>query len=369
MLFKGTSSRTAYDIAREIDSLGGQLDAFTSREYTCLLATVLDEHLPRVIDILTDLFKGSSFPVQEIDRERNVILEEISMIEDTPDEYIHDVCIQNFWPHQPLGRSVIGCRENVQRFTHEELVGYFHQHFLPHHIIITAAGNIHHDSFQELIYQKNFFAQGTAGPGDYVIEPPDSHHHFVHCPRQLEQTHVCLIMEGLPQSHRLRFAGYLLNSILGGGMSSRLFQKIREERGLAYSVFSSLNSFQDTGLVSFYAGTSPGSIRDTIRLIFKELRTMQGEKVTEEELQRAKDQLKGNLMLGLESTANRMSKLARQEIYFGRNFSLNEIIFQIEKVSREDILALAGLLFHTDKFSLAVLGEAEKLEQPLESWP
>ena len=154
MLFKGTASRTAYDIAREIDSLGGQLDAFTSREYTCLLASVLDEHLPRAIDILTDQFKNSSFHAQEIDRERNVILEEISMIEDTPDEYVHDLCIRNFWPHQPLGRSVIGCRENIQRFTHEELVGYFHQHFLPHRIIITAAGNIHHDSFQELIYQK-----------------------------------------------------------------------------------------------------------------------------------------------------------------------------------------------------------------------
>ena len=367
MLFKGTPTRNAYDIAQEVDSLGGQLDAFTSREYSCLLATVLDDHLPRAIDILTDLLKNSLFHEQEIDRERKVILEEIKMIEDTPDEYVHDLCIRNFWPHHALGRSVIGHQKNVQRFIRDHLVNYFQKNFLPGQIIIAAAGNINHEYVQDLIQEKNLFPALSRSEKQYTFEPSTAHKQIAYFPKKLEQIHLCLMMEGISQNHHSRFAGYILNSILGGGMSSRLFQKIREQHGLAYSVFSSWHSYQDTGLVSIYAGTRSDSFPDTIKLILEELRILKKQEVPIEELQRTKNQLKGILMLGLESTANRMSKLARQEIYFGRNFSLNEILSQIEEVTTEDILQLANLLFDTEKLSLTVLGDIKEPKMSLEA--
>jgi len=367
MLFKGTPTRKAYDIAREIDSLGGQLDAFTSREYSCLLATILDDHLPQAIDILTDLLKNSLFHEQEIDRERKVILEEIKMIEDTPDEYVHDLCIQNFWPHQALGRSVIGYRKNIQSFIRDNLVDYFHQNFLPSQIVIAAAGNIKHEYFQNLIQQKNLFPTLPNNKNLYAFEPSTAHKQIAYFPKKLEQIHICLMMEGISQNHRLRFAGYILNSILGGGMSSRLFQKIREQQGLAYSVFSSWHSYQNTGLVSIYAATCPDSFFNTVQLILEELKILKKQKVSEEELQRTKNQLKGALMLGLESTANRMSKLARQEIYFGQTFSLAKILSQIEEVTTEDILELANLLFDTEKLSLTVLGDVKEPKMSLET--
>ncbi|MEW5803807.1 MAG: pitrilysin family protein [bacterium] len=359
MLFKGTPNRTAYDIARDVDSLGGHLDAFTSREYTCLLATVLDEHLPKVIDILMDQLKNSLFDEQEIDRERDVILEEIKTIEDSPDELVHDLGIQNLWPDQPLGRSIIGCRESVQRFTRKNLVDYFVQNYTPGKIIITAAGNICQDSLCDLI-QKRSLSAAVSSTGEKRVpgHQPTAHHQITYVLKNLEQVHLCLALGGLPQNHSLRFASYLLNSILGGGMSSRLFQKIREQRGLAYSVYSSFQSYQDAGMVSIYAGTRPQSFHDTVTLILEELTILKEQEVTCEELQRAKDQLKGSLMLGLESTLNRMSKLARQEMYFKKNLSLTEILSKIDEVTQEDLLSLAGLLFQTENLSLTVLGDS-----------
>ncbi len=364
MLFKGTGSRSAYDIAKEIDSLGGHLDAFTSKEYTCLLATVLDEHLPKALDILTDQLKNSLFSEQEVERERKVILEEIKMIEDTPDEYVHDMCIQQFWPQQAMGRSIIGSRENVRGFTKNDLEAYFQNNFLPGQMIVAAAGNLDHDYIFDLLQEKNLFSLRPKNGQSISWAPPTAHHQILHFPRKLEQIHICMLIEGLPQNHELRFSGYLMNAILGGGMSSRLFQKIREQRGLAYAVFSSFSAFQDTGLVSIYAGTCPESLKDAVSVILEELTILQDEKVSEEELQNAKNQLKGNLMLGLESTANRMSKLARQEMYFGRNFSFNEILSQIESVTSENLRELARKLFGPKKYSLTSLGEIKGQDWP-----
>jgi predicted Zn-dependent peptidase len=366
MLFKGTPTRTAYDIAKDMDSLGGHLDAFTSREYTCLLATVMDDHLSKVIDILTDQLKNSLFDEQEIDREKDVILEEIKMIEDSPDELVHDLGIENLWPGQPLGRSIIGCRESVQRFTRKELFGYFEQNYVPEEIIITAAGNVCHDSLFDLIQKRNFSATVSSRKKVDNMDRPTAHHQITYVSKKLEQVHVCLALDGLPQNHSLRFASYLMNSILGGGMSSRLFQKIREQRGLAYSVYSSFHSYQDAGFVSIYAGVRPKSFHDTIQLILEELTTFKEQEVTLEELQRAKDQLKGSLMLGLESTANRMSKLARQEIYFKENLSINQLLTKIDAVTQEDILSLARLLFRTENVSLTVLGDISGQKLTLE---
>ncbi|MEW6378297.1 MAG: pitrilysin family protein [bacterium] len=367
MLFKGTPTRTAYDIAREMDSLGGQMDAFTSREYTCLLATVLDEHLPTVIDILTDQLKNSVFDEQEMNRERDVILEEIKTIEDSPDELVHDICIQSLWPDQPIGRSIIGRQENVEGFTRQNLLDYFEHNFLPENIIITAAGNVDHDALMRLIQKENLPSPISAGEEAETSGRPMVKHQITCIRKKLEQAHVCLAIDGIPQNHDLRFAGYLMNSILGGGMSSRLFQKIREQRGLAYSVYSSCHSFRNAGLFSIYAGTRPQSLHDTVQLILDELVLLKEQTVTEEELQRAKNQLKGSLMLGLESTANRMSKLARQEIYFNRNFSLDEILAKIDGVTQEDILTLASLLFCSQNLSMAVLGDVTEPAWPLEA--
>jgi len=366
MLFKGTPTRTAYDIARDVDSLGGHMDAFTSREYTCLLATVMDDHLPHVIDILTDQLKNSLFDDQEVDRERDVILEEIKMIEDSPDELVHDLGIENLWPGQPLGRSIIGCKESVQRFSRKNLFDYFEQNYVPEQIVITAAGNVCHDSLLDLIQKRNLSDSVSFKKKENSASHPTANHQISYIPKKLEQVHVCLALDGLPQNHSLRFASYLMNSILGGGMSSRLFQKIREQRGLAYAVYSSFHSYQDAGFVSVYAGIRPKSFHDTIQLILEEFTILKEQKVTCEELQRAKDQLKGSLMLGLESTVNRMSKLARQEIYFKENLTLNQILAKIDGVTQEDILSLAVMLFRTENLSLTVLGDIAGTKSTLE---
>jgi predicted Zn-dependent peptidase len=354
MLFKGTDKRSAKDIAMEIDFIGGHLDAFTSREYTCFFANCLDENLSAAIELLIDILLNPTFPPEEIERERGVILEEIRSIEDSPDDYVHDMLTQNFWGDHPLGRPIIGPRSIISSLDRDELNGYYRKTYQPQRIIFAAAGNLSHEQILDMV------GNAIPKPGEPYIFPsqsfPSITPHFSLKEKELEQVHICLGTAGLSQIDEARHAGYLLNTILGGGLSSRLFQTIREERGLAYAIYSYWSPLRDTGMLLVYAGTKKESAREVIELVLSEFKKMKMDAVTGEELKRAKNQVKGSIMLGLESTANRMSKLVKQEMYFGRFFTLNETIEAIDQVKEEDIMSIANKIMDTSYLNLSTIG-------------
>jgi len=354
MLFKGTKSRSARDIAIEIDSMGGHLDAFTSREYTCFLANCLDENLPKAMDLMIDILLNPLYPEDELERERAVIQEEIRSIEDTPDDYIHDLLTQEFWKGHPLGRPIIGVRSTVDSLSCSVLRDYYRNAYQPQRIILAAAGNLDHEQFVRMVRDA---PPATKDPHSYAMEPPPGVvPHISVKEKELEQVHLCLGTVGLSQADDARHAGYLLNTILGSGLSSRLFQTIREERGLAYSVFSYSSSYRDTGMLVVYAGTKKESAEEVMDLILKEFRRLKTQDVPDDELKKTQNQLKGNMMLGLESTVNRMSRLAKQEMYFGRHFTLTETLEAIERVTGADIAALANRIMDTRYLNLATIG-------------
>jgi len=358
MLFKGTERRSARDIAIEIDSIGGHLDAFTSKEITAVLANVLDEHLPLAIDLLTDLLFHSIFQEDELERERSVILEEIRMIEDMPDEYIDDIYLKKLWPEHPLGRSIIGLAANIKEFSRSNIIDYYYKNFTPPNIVVVAVGNLEHGRLVELVEKScERLSFPNAQPCEFQgTNPPKFESHITAQPRDLEQVHICMGTLGLSQDHEKRYAGYLLTTILGGSISSRLFQSIREERGLAYSIYSFMTNYLDIGNLTVYAGTKKESVVEVIDLILQEFKNIKTTFIDDKELKRGKNQLKGNLMLSLESTVNRMSKLAKQEIYFRRHFPLEDILYFIEQVTVEDIHGLANRIIDGEYINLATLG-------------
>jgi predicted Zn-dependent peptidase len=355
MLFKGTTSRSAEDIARSVDSVGGNLDAFTSKELVCYNTKVLDEHLPRAFDVLADLVLNPLFNEDDLEREKGVILEELKMDSDNPDYLVNELFSSNFWKDHSLGRAILGTKETVTAFNRATVDAYYREVYTPANMLITAAGNLKHDALVALA-AKHF--QGLAARGPVPADDvPVTHARIVQRnKKELEQVHLIL---GVP-SRRVddpdRFASYTLNTILGGGMSSRLFQNIRERQGLAYSVYSDLGNYSDTGCLSVYAGTSLEAAGKVVESILKEFRDLKNNPVPFEELRRAKDHLKGSLMLSLESTSSRMSDLARQEMYFHRFFTLDELVESIEAVSADDIQRLANTFFDAKLIALTVLG-------------
>ena len=361
LLFKGTSNRTAEQIARQVDSIGGHLDAFTAKETICYSTKVLDEHLPIAFDILSDLLLNPKFDPNEMEKERSVILEEIKMVEDTPDDLVHEIFMQNFWKDQPLGRPILGTKQTVGKLDRERVVDFFQQFYTPDDIIISAAGNLNHIQVADLISDK--FHQIKTHRNGHVDAPAHTHSRVsLRSKKELEQVHICLGVPSHCLSHDDRYACYILNTILGGGMSSRLFQNIREKQGLAYAIFSGLNSYRDTGCLSVYAGTSLETVERVVDLVIQEFRDLKRNPVDFDELRRAKDHLKGSLMLGLESTSSRMSNLARQEMYFGTYFSLDEMISRVEEVTVDQVQALASAFFDTRLVALTVLGNLEGLK-------
>jgi predicted Zn-dependent peptidase len=354
LLFKGTEKRTAYDIAREIDSVGGTLNAFTGREYTCFYAKVIDKNLPLAIDLLSDIFLHPKMDVKDVERERMVILQEIKTVEDTPDDYIHDLFSRVCWGDHPLGYPIFGTSELVQSFDRDQIYRYFKENYQPDRIIICAAGNLDH---QEIVHA----IDGTFGkiPCQKKVRQrvkPKTISSTNIWSRELEQVHFCLGTKGLQYNHSLRFTSYVLNAILGGGMSSRLFQEIRENRGLAYSVYSYLPSYMDTGLVVVYAGTSESSCKEVIELILKEFKRLKDEPLKDGELETAKEQLKGNLLLSLESSDNLMTRLAKNEIYFESYLPIEMILSGIDEVCEEKLKDLAREIFDEKYFCLTILG-------------
>jgi predicted Zn-dependent peptidase len=357
LLFKGTERRTAFDIAKEIDSVGGTLNAFTGREYTCFYAKVIDKNLPLAIDLLSDIFLHPLIDPKDVEKERSVILQEIKMVEDTPDDYVHDLFNRVCWGSHPLGYPILGTRELVQSFTREKIHHYYKENYQPQRIIICAAGNLHHQEVVDRI-EKAFREMPRSSSLRERVKPrPISATNIRK--RDLEQVHFCLGTEGLQYNHSLRFSAYTLNSILGGGMSSRLFQEIRENRGLAYSVYSYLPTYTDTGLVVVYAGTSEESLREVIDLILREFKSLKKEPFKDGELETSKEQLKGNLLLSLESSENMMTRLAKNEIYFETYLPVEQILQGIDRVKEEEVRQLATELFNERLFCLTVLGPVD----------
>jgi len=355
MVFKGTKTRSAEEIARSADSIGGHLDAFTSKEYINFSIKVLDEHVGRAFEVLADLVKNPLFRPQDIAKESRVIREEIKMVEDTPDDLVHEIFTQSYWRGHALGRPILGTRGTVSHFDRPRLVRYFRRHYAPNNMLVTAAGHIEHSQVMELAGKE--FGDVAAGPALNVGPVPVPHPEVSYRRKKnLEQVHILVGAPAYPQGHEKRFACYLLNTMLGGGMSSRLFQNIREKRGLVYSVFSGLSTFRDVGCLSVYAGTAAAQARRVIDLIVEEFRRMKSDPPPAEELQRAKDYLKGSLLLSLESTMSRMSNPARQDMYFGRQISLDEIAKYVDAVRTDDVTVVARELFNTDQIALTILG-------------
>jgi predicted Zn-dependent peptidase len=355
MVFKGTERRSAEAIAREMDSIGGMLDAFTSKEQICFNAKVLDEHLPIAFDIIADLILRPKFDSEDVKKERQVVLEEIKMDLDNPEYLLHEIFTRGFWPEHPLGRPILGTPDTVKAFQRDTLRARFGEWFAPDHLVVTAAGNVTHDHVLDLV-EREFGDLPTARALEDHIPPSTGAPINIEKKRDLEQVHLCLGVPSLPLAHERRFAAAVLNNLLGGGMSSRLFQNIREKRGLAYAVFSELTPYSDAGMLTVYAGTSKETIGDAIDLTIAEFRSLKESLVGEEELRRAKNHLKGSLMLSLESTSSRMSNLARQELYFDRFYSLDEILLGIEAVSSEDLQSLARDFFRPDQIAVTILG-------------
>jgi len=344
MVFKGTKTRSAERIASEVDSIGGHMDAFTAKEYASFHLKVLDRHLPLAVDILSDIVLNPLFDADEMAKEKKVIFEEINMVEDTPDDLVMEQFTEAFWPDHPLGRPILGTKRSVGSFSRDDLAKFFRKVYHPGNIVIAAAGHLDHAKTLALVQER--FGRLSRGTTTRNGPPPSPKARVVSkSKKELEQVHIALGRPAYAQGHANRYAAYILNTILGGSMSSRLFQNVREKRGLVYSISSGVTAYSDAGCLSIYAGTSVDSLDEVIRLTVDELRRFRMEPVPEDELQRSKDHLKGSLMLSLEHTGSRMNHLARQEIYFGRLFGLDEVMAGIDAVTSVQVQRVSNEIF------------------------
>ena len=358
MLFKGTRSRTAQHIAREMDSIGGNLDAFTGKETICFNVKSLADHVPIALDVLTDLVLNPVFAEADIERERGVILEEIKIDEDNPDVLVHELFTQSFWKGHPLGWPILGTKATVSGLDRDKLLAYHGDRFHGGNIVFSAAGNLNHDQFVAEVTEK--FAGLAGGETLHELSAPEASARIVmRNKKSLEQVQICLGVPAPPITDDNRYATLILNTVLGGGMSSRLFQTIREERGMAYSIYSDLSPYRDTGTLLVYAGTSAGKALEVVDLILLEFRKLKEKALTHEELTRAKDQLKGNILMGLESSNSRMANLARQEMYFHNFFSVDEVIACIDAVDAAQVQSMAQRLFDPDRIAVTLLGRLD----------
>ena len=364
LVFKGTENRSAEDIARAIDSVGGQMDAFTAKENTCFYVSVLDEHLPLAVDLLVDILRRPLFAAEHIEKEKAVVLQEIKMVEDTPDDLIHDLFAEQFWPAHPLGRPILGRWEVVQGLDRGAILGHLEDEYAPAKIVIAVAGHVEHARVADL-FTERFDGYSRTGRRHELVPPaPHPAAQVVHKP--LEQVHLVVGFPGIPDSAPERYALYLLNDVIGGSMSSRLFQEVRERQGLAYSVHSGLQSYRDTGLFYVYAGTDAANFNKVVKALLKELRALKKDGIGADELQRAKDHLKGNLMLSLESTSSRMNRLAKQELRFGSFLSMDAMLAAIDGVRPDEVGALIHRILDEEQLSLLALGPIDRRSLPRE---
>jgi len=356
MLFKGTPRRSAYDIAKEIDSVGGVLNAFTSKEMTSFYCRVLSENLGLAVDLLSDIFLHPSFPHDEIEREKQVICQEIAQIEDSPEDLVHEILGIRFWLDDPLGQPILGTVPTILNFDRGTLVGFKQDNYAPEETVICAAGNVNHERFVELF--ASAMGELNRGPARLAIAPARSSAALHVEERDLEQVHVCFAAVGPSAVDDKRHAAYILNTILGGGMSSRLFQEVREKRGLAYTVYSFISSFSDTGMFGVYAGCDPERLEELMSVMGRETLGMAAS-LTEDDVRTAKQQIKGNIILAMESSESRMNRLAKGEYYFGRYVSTEEIISAIEEVSLRDLQETAEEIIDPNRFNIVALGPVD----------
>jgi predicted Zn-dependent peptidase len=355
LLFKGTKKRTAAQIAEEMDSIGGVLNAFTGKEYTCYYAKVLGEHLMMATDLLADIFLESVFDPAEIERERQVVIQEISQAEDTPDDFIHDLFSLHFWKGHPLALPIFGSAETVNSFDRDAVVSFMSERYKAGRIFIAAAGQVDHDELVAAC-KRYFGAIEADGKGDAMVAPA-IHPNILNYEKPLEQAHLVIGGPGLSHADRLRYAGYVLNTALGGGMSSRLFQEVREKRGRVYSIYSFMASCHDCGYLAVYAGTNPEWVDEVLEVTLKELRKVARDGISRAELERAKSQIKGSMLLGLESSDSRMNRIARNEIYFRRDVPIEELAAGIEAVTNDQIVEIASASFRPDAMAMVMLGD------------
>lgn len=365
LLFKGTDRRTARQISMEIDSVGGLLNAFTSHEYVCYYAKVLAKFLPRVTDLLSDIFLHSNFPADEIERERKVILQEIKMRDDSPDEAIHDHFHQHFWGEHPLGKCILGSADIISNLSRDSLLDYKQTRYRPEDIIITAAGNVDHNELMALVASQFSEIKSSWKPQNIYCQPVTKRQINL-CQRDLEQTLICLGTRALPQNHPDRYAMHLLTTILGGGMSSRLFQEIREKKGLAYSVYCYSQSHHDSGALVVYAGTEQKHCREVLDISLSEIHKIKGEFVPQHELDSAREQIKGKLLMSLESSESLMMRLAKAVIYHGQHQSITAVLDGFDAVTVEDVKNVAVKLFDDECVNLELLGKTADVEITLD---
>jgi predicted Zn-dependent peptidase len=359
MLFKGTKRRSAKEIASSLESVGGALNAFTGREHTCYFARVLDEHLKVAIDVLADILKNSLLNPSDLENEKKVIISEIKDLEDSPADLAHDRLMNNMWQNHPLGRSIMGDTENILRMARSKLIDFIKRNYVAPRVVIASSGNLRHQDLVRMIEKKFQFNQTVAIPQvNQSTLQADQKRMVVN--RKTAQTHVSLGVPVFPYKDRRRYAALILSNILGGGMSSRLFQSIREKLGLAYNVFTFVDFFEDTGVFGVYLGTHKKNTVRAIDLVLKEMRRMKKDSLSRQELSHAKYQLKGSLMLSLENTSNRMNRMAQQELLLGKYVDLDETINSINKVKGKEVIEVANDLFDPNKLSAVILGPVGK---------
>jgi predicted Zn-dependent peptidase len=364
LVFKGTANRSAADIARTMDSVGGQMDAFTTKEHTCFYVQVLDEHLPLAVDLLTDILLHPSFEADELEREKSVVLQEIKMVEDTPDDLIHDLFAGQVWAGHPLGRPILGERDRVNGFGRELILSHFQEEYVPEHVIIAVAGNVTHDEVVDLFSAGfNGFRRPTPRRAD---QPAPLRPGVNLVAKTLEQVHLVMGFPGLHHAAPERYALFILNDVIGGSMSSRLFQEVRERQGLVYSIHSGVQAYLDTGTLYLYAATDAANFSKVLKSILKEMRDLKKTGVTADELNRAKDHLKGSLMLSLESTSSRMNRLAKHELHLGSFLTMDAMLAAIDGVKHEEVQALVTELLDEERLALTTLGPLDRRNLPRE---
>lgn len=362
LLFKGTETRSAQDIAEQIDAVGGQLNAFTSKEHTCYYCRVLDQHLELGLELLADMLLHSAFDPVELEKERGVVIEEIKMYDDAPDELVHDLFSQAAWPNHPLGRNIVGTVPVVSALSRDDVLDYFRTHYRGDSVVVSVAGNVDPSAAVDAVSRHFHALEGSPAGARGAAEdpPPVACHGVATRARDTEQVHICIGSRGVPMDHDDSYPLYVLNICAGGGASSRLFQEIRERRGLAYSVYSYLSSFRDAGLFSVYLGTSPAHAERGIDIVRAELGRLRRDGLTAAELARAKEQMKGQLVLSLESVSNRMSRLGRSEVTLGRVLSPDEVIAKIDAVTLEDVRRVGEMVLN-GPLAAAAVGPAGRL--------
>ena len=356
MFFKGTRSRSASEISREIDGLGGEMNAFTTRETTTFYVKVLDQQLQQALELLADLFHHSCFDSKEVEKEKQVVLEEIRMVQDDPEDLVQELHTGQVLGRHPLGRSILGREDTIQSLRRPDLLGYIDAHYDPSQIVIAIAGSFDQATVERLVQRYFGKRKQVNGSLKSPRRPPDVRGGILAKKKQLEQVHLCLGLKGVAAGHRDRYAVYALNSVLGGSMSSRLFQEVREKRGLAYSIYSFLSGYSDVGTITVYAATRPKEVERVVDLVCREITRMYKHGIDRKELERAKNQMKGGLMLSLESSHSRMSKLAKDELIYGRRTSLEEMLAHIDRVTSEQVSTVGRQLFVLDHLAITALG-------------